>query len=370
MNTFKFCLIFIAFLFSGIVFSQNYKNGTLKDINENTYSGKFSIDHDNNLLRYRSGQSSRVFGYSQIKTLTIDGYDVIVKQIDNQNTLLTTLVKGKATLYQKNNSLFYINRENASWIPIETSENKMIIPGTLNLAFKDCSPLRETIARTSTFNKNSLINLTEAYNNCDYSNEFELTEKEITQSSRFLSDVFWLYAGVGASINNLVFSNTEQSVLVPQMSLGVLASPGFLGNLQDKLFVGSDISYGVASTQTLNSSTQSLDVRVHSFLYTLEMQYNFNTSNRFEPFVGVGVNLHSDRFKGSLDGERFNSRDSDFNFNLKAGIMYEIGKQRLGLSFRYIPEYTSDASFLNSLGELVPLDFKNNYFITRVEFHF
>lgn len=370
MNTFKFCLLIIVLLSSEFLFSQNFKNGTLVDTNDNTYSGRFSIDNDNKLLHYRSGQSSRVFGYSQIKTLIIDDNEVVVKQIDNQNTLLTILVQGKATLYQKNNSLFYIQKKDSKWIPIEISENKMIIPGILNLAFNDCSSIRETIASTGSFNKNNLISLTETYNLCDYSAEFELTEKEIAQSNRFLSDVFWLYAGVGVSINNLVFSDTEKAVLVPQMSLGVLASPGFLGNLQDKLFLGSEASYGVASSQNLNSSTQSLDVRVHSFVYTIDIQYNFNSSNRLEPFIGGGINLHSDRFKGSLDGERFNSRDGGFNYNLKAGVMYEIGKYRLGLSFRYIPEYTSDASFLNSEGELAKLDLKNNYFMSKLEFHF
>lgn len=370
MNAFKTPLFILAFLASGFLFSQNYKNGTLIDVNETTYSGKFSIDHDNKLLRYRSGQSSRVFGYSQIKTLNIEGNEVVIEQIDNQNTLLTSLVKGKASLFQKDNTLFYLKKDDAQWIPIETSINKMIIPGTLNLAFNDCSAIRETIARTSSFNKNSLIGLTETYNNCVYSNAFELTEKEIDQSSRFLSDVFWLYAGVGASVNKLVFSDTEQAIVFPQVSLGVLASPGFLGNLQDKLFIGSDVSYGVTGTQTLNSSSQELEVRVHSFLYTLEMQYNFHTSNRFEPFIGGGVNLHADRFEGSLAGERFNSRDGGFNYNLKAGFMYDIGKHRLGLSFRYVPEYTSNASFINTEGETVPVELKNNYFISRLEFHF
>ncbi len=370
MNALKFHLVIIAFLATGFLFSQNYKNGTLVDVYENSYSGKFSIDHENKLLRYRSGQSSRVFGYTQIKTLNIDGYEVVVKQIDNQNTLLTTLVNGKATLYQKNNTLFYIKKKDAQWIPIETSVNKMIIPGTLNLAFNDCSTIRETIALTSSFNKNSLIDLTENYNNCDYSNEFELTEKEIDQSSRFLSDVFWLYAGIGVTFNNLAFDDIKQSFLFPQMSLGILASPGFLGSLQDKLFLGSEVSYGVAGNQTLNSQTQILDVKVHSFVYVLEMQYNFNTSNRLEPFIGGGGNLHSDRFKGTLSGERFNSRDSGFNYNLKAGFIYDLGKHRLGVSIRYLPEYASDASFINTEGEVVPLELKNNYIISRLEFHF
>lgn len=370
MNFLKFHLVVIAFLATGFLFSQNYKKGTLIDVNENSYSGKFSIDHNNKLLRYRSGQSTRTFGYSQIKTLNIDGYDVVVQQIDSQNILLTTLVKGKATLYQKNNTLFYIKKKDEQWIPIETSKNKMIIPGTLNLVFNDCSAIRETIARTSSFNKTSLMGLTETYNNCNYSTEFELTDKEIAESSRFLSDVFWLYAGIGVTLNNLVFDDTKQAIIFPQMSLGVLASPGFLGSLQDKLFLGSEVSYGFAGNQTLNSPTQILDVKIHSFVYKFEMQYNFNTSNRFEPYIGGGGNLHSDRFKGTLSGEQFNSQVGSFNYNLKAGFMYDTGKHRLGLSFRYVPEYSSNASFMNSEGEIVPLILKNNYFISRLEFHF
>ncbi len=370
MNFLKFQILVIAFFASGFLFSQNYKSGTLIDVSENVYSGKFSVDHENNLIRYRNEESSRVFGYSQIKTLNIDGYEIVVKEIDNQNTLLSTLVKGKATLYQKDNTLFYINKKDEDWIPIDISINEMIIPGTLNLAFNDCSAIRETIARTSSFNKNSLIELTETYNNCEYSKKFELTKKEINQSNRFLSDVFWLYGGVGISVNKLGFDDTEQSILFPQLSLGILASPGFLGNLQDKLFIGSDISYGSSGTQTLNSTTQELEIKVHAFLYTIEIQYNFNSSKRFEPFLGGGVNLHSNRFKGSLAGQQFNTTDGGGNYNLKAGFMYDIGNYRLGLSFRYVPEYNSNASFLNEEKELVPLELKNNYFISRLEFHF
>lgn len=366
----KLFLCLGALLFSGLLFSQNYQNGTLVDLQNNTYTGKFSIDSENALVRFKTNQSSKVFGYNQIKTLSLDGKEVVKKELDNQVVLLTSLTQGKASLFQKNKTLFYIENANGALIAVETSKNKQLLPGILNVAFQDCSSIRESISRTINFNASNLIKLTETYNNCNYSNNFELTEKEIETSNQFKSDVYWLYAGAGATMNQLTFGNTEETLVFPQFSVGILVSPGFMKSLQNKLFVGSDLSYGVASSQTLTSNTQELDVRVHSFLYTFELQYNFNTSNKVQPYLGGGANFHAERFKGTLNGERFNQTDSDLDVNLKAGVLYTLGKQRIALSFRYIPEYDSNASFKNSEGDFVPLRLENNYFITRLEFHF
>mgnify|MGYP001339112859 CR=1 FL=1 len=361
------CLL-VLFSFQAII-AQNYKNGTLTDVNNITYTGQFSIDHENNLLRYREGQTSRVFGYSQIQSLTIDGNEVFVKQIDNQNVLLTTLVRGKATLYEKNRTLYYIENQK-DFVEINTSEKTFLIPGKLNLIFSDCNSIREPITRMSNFNRSTLIRLTEQYNSCDYSEGFELTEKEIRESERFRSDVFSFYTGAGITISNLAYRNEEKAVLFPQLSLGVLVSPGFLGNLQHKLHFGTDVSYGVAQSQNLNTENENLEVKLHSFVYAIESRFHFNTSNKIQPYLGIGINFHSERYKGQLNGENFNSLDGRFNYNLKAGIMLHTGKNRWALSLRYLPEFTSDASFFDSQGQFTPLDINNSYLATRIEFYF
>jgi hypothetical protein len=368
MNNLLIGCLFLLISFQAVN-AQNYKNGTLLDINNTSYSGQFSIDHDNSLLRFRDGKVSRVFGYSQIQSLSIDGNEVVVKEIDNQNVLLTTLVGGKATLYEKNRNLFYIENE-SEIVEINSSERTFLIPGKLNLAFSDCNSIREPIARVTTFNRSELMVLTENYNNCNYTEGFELTEKEIRESERFRSDVFSFYAGAGITFSNLGYKNAEKSNLFPQLSLGVLVSPGFLGNLQHKLHFGTDVSYGFWGAQDLSATNENLDVKLHSFVYAFESQFHFNTSNNVKPYIGAGVNFHSDRYKGELNGENFNSLDGRFNYTLKAGVMLNTGKNRLGFSLRYIPEFTSDASFINSQGSYTPLNINNSYFITRVEFYF
>jgi hypothetical protein len=361
------CLL-VLFSFQALL-AQNYKNGTLTDINNTTFTGQFSIDHQNALLLYRDGQTSRAFGYSQIQSFSIDGQNVVVKQVNNQNVLLTELVSGKATLYEKNQTLFYIENQK-DFIEINTSENTFLIPGKLNLVFSDCNSIREPISKVSNFNKSALVRLTEQYNLCDYNEGFELTEKEIRESERFRTDVFSFYAGAGITFSNLGYKDAEKNTIFPQLSLGVLVSPGFLGNLQHKLHFGTDVSYGFGISQNLSATNENLDVKLHSFVYAFESQFHFNTSNYLQPFIGGGVNFHSDRYKGVLNGEDFNSLDGRFNYTLKAGVVLNAGKNRLGLSLRYIPEFTSDASFINSEGTYTFLDINNSYFITRVEFYF
>jgi hypothetical protein len=361
------CLL-LLFSFQ-VLNAQNYKNGTLTDINKTTYTGQFSIDHENNLLRYREGQTSKVFGYNQIQKLTIDGSEIVLRQIENQNVLLTTLISGKATLYEKNRNLFFIENQK-DLIEINTSEKTFLIPGKLNLAFSDCNSIREPITRVSNYNRSALIRLTEQYNRCDYNEGFQLTEKEIRESERFRSDVFSFYAGAGITISNLAYRDEEKDVLFPQLSLGVLVSPGFLRNLQHKLHFGTDVSYGVAQSQNLNPENDNLEVKLHSFVYAIESRFHFNTPNKIQPFLGIGINFHSERYKGQLNGENFNSLDGRFNYNLKAGIMLQTGKNRWALSLRYLPEFTSDASFFDSQGQFTPLDINNSYLTTRIEFYF
>lgn len=356
-------LIFQAFV------AQSFKNGTLTDVNNNTYNGKFSIDHENSILRFKNEQTNKVFGYSQIQSLTIDGQNVVVKQLNQQPVLLTILQSGKATLYEKTRSLFVI--ENAGeFITINTSENTFVIPGRLYLAFSDCNSIREHIARVSNFNKSALIGLTEFYNRCAYNEGFELTEKEIRESERFRSDVYNFYAGAGLTVSNLAYRDEDKNILLPQFSVGVLASPGFLGRLQHQLLFGTDVTYGVAQSQTLNPAGELLGVKLHSFVYTIESQFHFNSSNKWQPYLGIGVNFHSDRYKGQLNGERFNTKDGGFNYNLKAGLLLKTAKNSWGISLRYIPEFTSDASFFNSEGIYSPLKFNNSYLSARVEFYF
>lgn len=351
------------------VYAQPFKSGTLVDVNNVSYTGQFYIDHENALLRYRDGQTSKVFGYSQIQYLTIAGNEIVVKNYESQNLLLTTLVKGKATLYEKNNKLFFIENQN-NLREINTSENTFLIPGTLNLLFNDCNSIREPIARVSNFNRSALIRLTEQYNQCDYSESFELTDKEIRESKRFKSDVFSFYAGAGLTLSKTSYKEADKNSVLPQLSLGVLVSPGFLGSLQHKLHFGTDVSYGLAQSQTLNYANESLEFKLHSFVYALETQFHFNSSGNIQPYVGIGANFHSDRYKGELNGERFNSMDGGFNYNLKAGLIYKTGKNQWGWSLRYIPEFTSDASFFNSQGTFTPLDINNSYIASRIEFYF
>lgn len=370
MNALRF-LIFLAFILtSGVFYSQNYESGTLVDNSEKTYNGKFLVDNENKLLRYRDRETSRVFGFNQIKNLTIASFNVAVINIEKEPFLLSTLVNGKASLYQKDNTSFYLKKADSDWVLVNTSVNKNNVPGMLNLVFDDCGSIRETIARTNKFDKNSLIKLTGQYNNCDYSKGFELTQKEIESSNSFKSDVYWLYAGAGVSINNLSFRNTEETFVLPQVSFGIFGSPGFLKSLQNKLYLSTDISYGISDSKTISADSQILETKIRAFLYTFEMQYNFNTANKLQPFAGGGLNFHVDRFKGNLSGERFKSTDGAFDLSLKAGLMYNSDKQKLVISFRYIPEYNSNATFKDSQGAIVPLQLKNKYFITRLEFYF
>lgn len=368
MKSFLIGCLLITLSFQSF-YAQPYKSGTLVDINNVTYTGQFSIDHDNSLLRFREGQNSRVFGYSQIQNLTIAGNEIVVKNYENQTILLTILTSGKATLYEKSSSLFFIENQNI-FREINTSENTFLIPGTLNLLFKDCNSIREPIARVSNFNRSALIRLTEQYNQCDYTESFELTQKEIRESERFRRDVFSFYAGAGLTLSQTSYKDADKNSVLPQLSLGVLVSPGFLGNLQHKLYFGTDVSYGLAQSQTLNTTNESLEFKLQSFVYALETQFHFNSSGNIQPYVGIGANFHSDRYKGQLNGEKFNTMDGGFNYNLKAGLIFKTGKNQWGWSLRYIPEFTSDISFFDSEGTLTTLDINNSYLATRIEFYF
>ncbi len=367
MKTFKYYLAISCLFFTILSFSQTYENGNLITKNNESYSGKFFIDSENSVLRYKNNQESRFFNFDQIQSLTIDGKQTVLKEFNTERLLLKTLVVGKVSLYQESKTTFYFEGDFENLILLDTKNNRRTVPGTLNVAFADCGPIRNVINNTSDFNANTLSQITQTYNNCAYTEAFSPTEREITYAENFRSDAYLFYVGLGLSYNNLKFITSEENYLFPQASIGVLASPGIMGSLQEKLYIGSELSYGVSSDKNI---TGNLNVKVHSFKYALESQYNFNSPNRFQPFIGGGLQFHADRFKGSFFGEEFNSKDAEFTYTLKAGFHYKMGNNRIGFSLRYIPEYTSEAFFFDSNGDFVPLFLKNNYLISRVTFYF
>nr|MBA3985560.1 hypothetical protein [Flavobacteriales bacterium] len=129
METFKY-YIAIPFLFiSLLTFSQTYENGNLITKNNISYIGKFFIDSENSVLRYKNNNETKYFNYDEIKSFSLNGNATILKEINSKRLLLKTLVLGKASLYQETKTTFYLDGDFDNIIFIDAKNNRRTIPG-------------------------------------------------------------------------------------------------------------------------------------------------------------------------------------------------------------------------------------------------
>lgn len=176
MKLFYTLVAFSIYTFNSTV-AQNYHSGTITTNNGLTVEGRVYIDNDSKKVLFKKSGGSAIYNFTTIKSATIGTASYSKINFDNEEYLATTLVSGKASLFELGEEYFIVVNENKNQ-ELNLEIDKQQIPGILSLLFNDCNTVRDDINKIEGLSGNTLINLINTYNNCEYSTYLP-TETEI-----------------------------------------------------------------------------------------------------------------------------------------------------------------------------------------------
>jgi hypothetical protein len=283
-----------------------------------------------------------------------------------------TLVSGNATLERIDKNVYTITKSDgvSKTIEINTpNENK--IPGILAVLFDDCNSLRDELFQTRLFTEAILINRVKAYNDCDYS-AYTPTENELQDANSFNLDFVKVYGGFGLSLKNIRFFESDESETLNQYGgqIGVTVSPRFVGKLQGNLFFNFQATMGFGGKKAFSNAPSPTSFSVNTYRLAFGTEYYFSKNGKINPFIGVGIGLVSDHFKGNVDAKPFKIAGGNPIWMPKAGVLFVLGNGHdIGLTVEYIPEYDNDLSFPDG-EEVIPLIVKSRYINIGLNYYY
>jgi hypothetical protein len=300
--------------------------------------------------------------YTSLFVLLLTGFTVSAQQ----------LVTGKATLEKIDKRVYTISKVDGISKTLDLdSKNKNNLKGVLAVLFEDCGDIRDEIFATEYFDEKTLVKYTNSYNNCDYSS-YTPTEKEIARVNTNKVDQFRIYGGVEMGLKNISFFDSSETEVLNQYgaTLGIMASPFFLGQLQGNLYFSLQATMIFGGDKTFKNSPDPTSFSANTFRFLLSSEYYFNKNGKIKPFAGIGFGLTRDSYKGTVSDLPFKIDGGDPIWSPKIGLLYAINSRHdIGMTFSYISEYTNDLSFPND-GEIIPLIVKSSYYNFALNFYF
>ena len=367
MKLFYTLVAFSIYTFNSTV-AQNYHSGTITTNNGQTVEGRVYIDNDSKKVLFKKSGGSAIYNFTTIKSATIGAANYSKINFDNEEYLATTLVSGKASLFELGEEYFIIVNENKNQ-EFNLEIDKQQIPGILSLLFNDCNLVRDDINKIEDFSENTLISLTNSYNNCEYGT-YGPTETEINKANTYNTDSFRFYAALLGSFNNTnVNDNGANSSNGFGLGFGLAASPSFMGKLQGNIYIDFDLSMIFSGDNDFKNGVP-LNYKVNSYRFSLGLEYVFNKAGMLSPFLGIGYGYTSDYFHGAIGTIDFKDQDQNAFFSPKAGILYKLKNgNHLGLTVSYISEYKNDLTFIynESSNRLV---IKNSFVAIGLNYYF
>ena len=280
------------------------------------------------------------------------------------------IVTGKASLEKTDKRVYTISMTDgvSKTIDLNSESN---IKGILAVLFEDCSAIRDEIFATDYFSETVLMKFVNSYNSCTYSS-YSPTEKELNRANSSEVDKVKFYGGFSLGLKNISFFENSQKETLNQYgaTIGVMATPSFVGALQGNLYFSFQATMSFGGEQTFKNAPMPTSFSANTYRLMLGSEYYFNKTGKIKPFLGIGIGLTQDSYKGNVSNIPFKIDGGDPIWMPKIGLLYAINNSKdIGITFDYIPEYTNDLSFPNG-DVIVPLIVKSSYFNFALNFYF
>jgi hypothetical protein len=282
------------------------------------------------------------------------------------------LVTGKASLVKIDTRVYTISKSDGISKTFDLDdENKNNIKGVLAVLFEDCGEIRDDIFATEYFYERTLIKFTNSYNSCKYGS-YTPTEKELKSVNSRNSDQVRFYGGAEIGLKNISINGNEEEILNQYgATIGIMASPSFMGPLQGNLYFSLQATMSFGGDKTFQNTTLPTNFSVNTTRLMFGSEYYFNKNGKIKPFVGIGIGLTRDFYEGTVGTSPFKIDGGDPIWSPKIGLLYAINTSNdIGITFNYIPEYKNDLSFPNDDDVIIPLIVRSTYYNFALHFYF
>lgn len=364
--------LIIALAISYLGVAQNFSSGTATLENGNSLTGKMEINNATATLLVKNGLNIASYDLGRVSQAQIGNKTYNNLKIGEATYLASSLNENnsKATLYKIGPNDYLISN-NSTQKSFNTKTDQNIIPGILSLLYNDCNDIRATIEKKSRFKEEELIEITQQYNNCSYS-DYAPTEREIAQASKHNTDKASIYGGIGGNLNNVSFRNNDdtEGLLGGQLRIGVIASPAFLNNLQGNLFFFLEGTANFTGDKDFSNNTSPVNFSVNSYRAQLGFEYLFNKKGSLKPIIGVGFGATSDSFSGSILGNSFDIDGGNPFIAPRLGVRFKLKNDKhIGIMAEYISSYDNDLTFPTQDG-IIPLEVSSQNIGIGINYYF
>ncbi|MFC7356566.1 outer membrane beta-barrel protein [Jejudonia soesokkakensis] len=374
----KYIYIIIALCFTLQVEAQKKGAGEVTTKNGVTLAGEIRLINSEQALKIKENSASepQTYSYSNIKSVSIEDTKYVTITYDNKLILAEELVDGKATLLDIGNDRLLVRKsgeESQVLYMDSTNPEKNKIPGILSLIFNDCNSIREDLKNGLRYTQYSVVETVKAYNNCDYNNTGYIpTEQEISMSSDYQRDEFLFYGGIGATLNRSSFFNFDdyESFTQPQIQIGVLATPGFVGSLQGKLFFYLEALASFSGDRDYENAGVPASLKKSSLKAIIGPEYHFNTDKTIQPVIGVGFGVGADTYKGKYDGFAVDDTGGHIFLAPKIGLLFNLSNgKKIGVMANYITEYEAKLNYERN-NTIAPIIIDTHNFTLGINYYF
>lgn len=363
--------LFFMIAFCSVLTAQNYSSGSITVLNNNPLEGSVAIDYLAQTVLYKKNYKTTVYTFDQVTSVSLNNRNLDKIEVDNIVYFATPLQDGKASLYQISPSEYLITNATGTSKVINVDNDRANIAGTLAVLFSDCNSIRRPLNAIDQFNESALIRNVQAYNACDYE-IYAPTPNEVDAAASYNTDAASFYLGVGTSVNNLKFfdSDDSESIVTGQVQLGVIATPGFLGTLQGNLYFSLEGNAALSGDNSFENLPNDLNFKMSSFRLLFGLEYQFNKEGKLKPFVAAAVGPTGDYYEGTLDGNDFDISGGNPIFVPRVGVRYELSNgHHLSASLSYITGYDNDLTFPTE-EEVIPLQIDVTTLTLGINYYF
>lgn len=368
----KLILLTLLFLSSvTLLTAQSYTKGSITLSNGEKQEGRIAINYKQNVILVKNNYKAKTYTFNQVTSAEIRGEVFTKQQLGNNSYFASSLVRGKASLYQISDLEYLITNDDDFSKIINLDNRRSQITGILSVIFSDCNEIRTSLNNVDEYNKPRLIRNVKDYNNCSHST-FAPTAKEVEAAATHNTDAASFYVGAGVGSNAITFFDTgdSQSTVAAQFQLGVIASPSFLKRLQGNLYFSLEGNAAFAGDTDFSNAPRATNFKQTTFRLLVGLEYVFNKNSSFKPFIGVSAGPTSDTYEGSIDGNEFDITGGNPIFVPRIGARYKLKNgKHLGATFSYITGYENDLTFPTQ-EEVIPLEINVEAFTFGLSFYF
>jgi hypothetical protein len=347
--------LFLIFLINFKSYTQNFKDMTIfKDDNTQiNVSGNFiyennliqGIHFDNSEFNFNS---SYLTNLENITKVIFNKKIFLVKNYNSKKYLFLQVSNGALSLYKdKKNYYLESQKINLKEIPKrERLKRSFFKSGIVSVFINKCkTAVNELQNRATNLNLSNLKKIIKVYNNCNVSNEIQISDRIIEESLKAKEKVQF-----GLSFGLMNLKNSYDKIIAVDNDNLNLTSVGAKVFFNSNMLKYNDLNFNLSldyffeGQQRFNNTETALSSQIQFIKTTLGASYKFtNLNTNIKPYIGTsaGFIFHNSALR--LSSRTAGSFIVNYNHNnaliysVNAGIVFTIFNKDIDFLIEYQP---------------------------------